>query len=38
MDKILKKKGSRAFHFERITELLEKKVHETVLEVNLDAL
>ena len=30
-------KGSRAFHFERITELLEKKVHETILEVNLDA-
>lgn len=30
-------KGSRVFHFERITELLEKKVHETVLEVNLDA-
>jgi alanine racemase len=31
-------KGSRIFHFERITELLEKKVHETILEVNLDAL
>lgn len=30
-------KGSRHFHFERITELLEKKVHETILEVNLDA-
>ena len=30
-------KGSRAFHFEHITELLEKKVHETILEVNLDA-
>jgi alanine racemase len=30
-------KGSRVFHFERITELLEKKVHETILEVNLDA-
>lgn len=30
-------KGSRRFHFEHITELLEKKVHETVLEVNLDA-
>jgi alanine racemase len=30
-------KGSRSFHFERITELLEKKVHETILEVNLDA-
>lgn len=31
-------KGSRHFHFERITERLEKKVHETILEVNLDAL
>ena len=31
-------KGSRTFNFERITELLEKKVHETILEVNLDAL
>lgn len=30
-------KGSRRFHFERISELLEKKVHETILEVNLDA-
>lgn len=30
-------KGSRLFHFEQITELLEKKVHETILEVNLDA-
>jgi alanine racemase len=31
-------KGSRVFRFERITKLLEKKVHETVLEVDLDAL
>ena len=31
-------KGSRSFHFEKITELLEKKVHETILEVNLDAI
>lgn len=30
-------KGSRHFHFEQISELLEKKVHETILEVNLDA-
>ena len=36
-DELILLKGSRAFHFERITELLEKKVHETVLEVNLDA-
>ena len=31
-------KGSRSFHFEQITELLVKKVHETILEVNLDAI
>jgi len=31
-------KGSRMFHFEDITELLAKKVHETILEVNLDAI
>jgi len=31
-------KGSRSYHFERITELLTKKVHETILEVNLDAI
>ncbi len=31
-------KGSRRFHFERISDLLEKKVHETILEVNLDAI
>ena len=31
-------KGSRHFHFEQISELLEKKVHETILEVNLDAI
>ena len=31
-------KGARTFGFERITELLEKKVHETILEVNLNAL
>lgn len=36
-DELILLKGSRAFHFERITELLEKKVHETVLEVSLDA-
>ena len=30
-------KGARAFGFERITELLEQKVHETILEVNLNA-
>lgn len=31
-------KGSRRFHFEQISELLEQKVHETILEVNLDAI
>ncbi|MDR0348415.1 MAG: bifunctional UDP-N-acetylmuramoyl-tripeptide:D-alanyl-D-alanine ligase/alanine racemase [Tannerella sp.] len=31
-------KGSRIFHFEQITELLVEKVHETILEVNLDAI
>ncbi|MDR2389774.1 MAG: bifunctional UDP-N-acetylmuramoyl-tripeptide:D-alanyl-D-alanine ligase/alanine racemase [Tannerellaceae bacterium] len=30
-------KGSRRFRFEEIAERLEKKVHETILEVNLDA-
>ncbi|WP_165154221.1 bifunctional UDP-N-acetylmuramoyl-tripeptide:D-alanyl-D-alanine ligase/alanine racemase [Parabacteroides sp. ZJ-118] len=36
-DELILIKGSRHFHFERISELLEKKVHETILEVNLDA-
>ncbi len=31
-------KGSRAFHFEDISDALELKVHETILEVNLSAL
>jgi alanine racemase len=31
-------KGSRSFGFERITEELELKVHETILEINLNAL
>jgi alanine racemase len=30
-------KGARIFGFDRITELLEQKVHETILEVNLNA-
>ncbi len=30
-------KGARAFGFDRITEQLEQKVHETILEVNLNA-
>ncbi|MGN1236533.1 MAG: bifunctional UDP-N-acetylmuramoyl-tripeptide:D-alanyl-D-alanine ligase/alanine racemase, partial [Bacteroidaceae bacterium] len=31
-------KGSRRFEFDRITSLLEKRVHETILEVNLNAI
>ena len=37
-DELILIKGSRQFHFERISELLEKKVHETILEVNLNAI
>ena len=36
-DEVVLLKGSRRFGFERITELLEQKVHETILEVNLQA-
>ena len=31
-------KGSRSFHFEDVCEAIEKKVHQTILEVNLSAL
>lgn len=31
-------KGSRSFHFEDVSEALEKKVHQTILEVSLSAL
>lgn len=31
-------KGARSFRFERIAQLLEKKAHDTILEVNLNAL
>ena len=31
-------KGSRNFHFEKISDCLELKVHETILEINLNAL
>ncbi len=31
-------KGARNYHFEDISALLEKRVHETVMEVNLDAI
>ncbi len=36
-DSILLIKGSRHFQFERISEQLEEKVHQTILEVDLDA-
>ena len=36
-DEIILLKGARSFGFERITERLEQKVHETILEVNLNA-
>ena len=31
-------KGSRSFHFDEISDALELKVHETILEINLNAL
>lgn len=37
-DEVVLVKGARAFGFDRITERLEQKVHETILEVNLNAL
>ena len=36
-DEVVLLKGSRRFGFERITEMLEQKVHETILEVDLGA-
>ena len=36
-DEVILIKGSRSFGFDHITELLERKVHETILEVNLNA-
>jgi alanine racemase len=36
-DEMVLLKGARAFGFERITEQLEQKVHETILEVDLNA-
>ena len=37
-DEVILIKGARTFGFENISELLEQKVHETILEVNLHAL
>ena len=36
-DELILLKGARPFGFDRITEQLEQKVHETILEVNLNA-
>ena len=36
-DEVILLKGARRFGFDHITELLEQKVHETILEVNLQA-
>jgi len=38
MGEMILLKGSRSFGFEKISELIEQKTHETVLDVNLDAL
>jgi alanine racemase len=37
-DEVILIKGSPAFHFEEISEALQKKVHQTILEVNMSAL
>ena len=37
-DEVILITGSRQFHFDDITERLELKVHETILEINLNAL
>ena len=37
-DEVILIKGARAFSFDRVTDLMVQKVHETVLEVNLGAL
>ena len=36
-DEVILLKGARQFGFDQLTELLVKKVHETTLEVNLNA-
>jgi alanine racemase len=37
-EEIILIKGARVFEFERIVQLLEQKVHQTVLEINLNAI
>jgi|AGTN01.3.fsa_nt_gi alanine racemase len=36
-DELILLKGARKYHFERINSLIEERIHETVLEVDLDA-
>lgn len=36
-DEVILVKGARAFGFERIVQLLEQKAHQTILEINLNA-
>lgn len=36
-DELVLIKGSRKFQFDRVSEVLEKKVHETILEIDLNA-
>ncbi len=36
-DELILLKGARKYHFEKINTLLEDRIHETLLEVNLDA-
>ncbi len=36
-DELVLIKGSRKFHFDRVSDVLVKKVHETILEINLNA-
>lgn len=38
LSEIILLKGARSFHFERIAQAFDEKVHQTVLEVNLNAL
>ena len=37
-DEVILLKGAREFEFEKLSELFQKKVHETVLEINLEAI
>ncbi len=37
-DQVILVKGARMFHFENVVDRLELRIHETILEVNLDAI